>query len=134
MFMLRRHAAPQEGWSAGPVPPAAEASAPLWSVFRGGFLCNVLNPKVAIFFLAFVPQFIAPDTEHKALAFVLLASSLKLLGLPTLSTGVVLGIVLVLAPLGWAAMRRHYGFPSWRPRRAERRRDPEVTAVGAAGD
>jgi RhtB (resistance to homoserine/threonine) family protein len=53
--------------------PAHEPAA-LWAVFRGGFLTNVLNPKVAIFFLAFVPQFIAPATEHKALAFVLLGT------------------------------------------------------------
>jgi RhtB (resistance to homoserine/threonine) family protein len=46
----------------------------MWAVFRGGFLTNVLNPKVAIFFLAFVPQFIAPETPHKALAFVLLGT------------------------------------------------------------
>ena len=46
----------------------------MWTVFRGGFLTNVLNPKVAIFFLAFVPQFIAPDAPHKALAFVLLGT------------------------------------------------------------
>ena len=46
----------------------------LGAVFRGGFLTNVLNPKVAIFFLAFVPQFIAPDTDDKALAFVLLGT------------------------------------------------------------
>lgn len=52
----------------------ARPPATLAAVFRGGFLTNVLNPKVAIFFLAFVPQFIAPDTEHKAVAFVLLGT------------------------------------------------------------
>ena len=48
-------------------PPAS-----LGKIFRGGFWTNVLNPKVAIFFLAFVPQFIAPDAPDKAMAFVLL--------------------------------------------------------------
>jgi threonine/homoserine/homoserine lactone efflux protein len=53
-------------------PPYEQPTSSLWKAFRGGFLTNVLNPKVAIFFLAFVPQFIAPEADNKALAFVLL--------------------------------------------------------------
>ncbi|GGP24019.1 LysE family translocator [Silvimonas iriomotensis] len=49
------------------IPPA-----PLWAIFRQGFWTNVLNPKVALFFLAFVPQFINTDAPHTALSFVIL--------------------------------------------------------------
>jgi RhtB (resistance to homoserine/threonine) family protein len=72
------------GWAPVPTADAQRwAQAPtLRSVFAGGFLTNVLNPKVAIFFLAFVPQFIAPDADNKALAFVLLGAIFNLNSIP----------------------------------------------------
>ena len=48
---------------------AAEA---LSRVFWGGFLTNALNPKVALFFLAFLPQFIDPASPNKGLGMLFL--------------------------------------------------------------
>jgi len=41
-------------------------------ILREAFVINVFNPKVALFFLAFLPQFIDPAAPSKALAFLLL--------------------------------------------------------------
>ena len=46
--------------------------APPWKILREGFVINVFNPKVALFFLAFLPQFISADAPSKAVSFVLL--------------------------------------------------------------
>jgi threonine/homoserine/homoserine lactone efflux protein len=54
-------------------PEARESRDVLMSrVFWQGALTCVLNPKVAMFFLAYLPQFVDADAPHKSLAFLTL--------------------------------------------------------------
>ena len=59
---------------------AAPAPARASTVFFQGFLTNVLNPKVALFFVAFLPQFVGADAPNKALALLFLGSIFNLNG------------------------------------------------------
>jgi len=61
-------------------PAPAPSSASLRTVFVQGFLTNVLNPKVALFFLAFLPQFVEPEAPSKAAAFLFLGLIFNLNG------------------------------------------------------
>ncbi|MFY9512453.1 MAG: LysE family translocator [Rubrivivax sp.] len=83
-----------QAWRGGGAVAEAAADAgrrSAWADFRSGLVTNVLNPKVALFFLAFLPQFVPAASPQKTLSFLLLGtwfvlqSSLFLLALVALA-------------------------------------------------
>ena len=69
-----RQGSPQATPSAQPATRPLPGPVDFWPVLRQGCLTNVLNPKVALFFLAFLPQFVSRDAPHPALAMALLGA------------------------------------------------------------
>lgn len=80
---------------------------PLGKIYRQGVITNVLNPKVVLFFLALLPQFVTSNLENTFLPFLLL-------GLTLLGTSTIWCIVLVIAasPLG-NVLRNNQTIGNW---------------------
>ena len=104
MLVGRRELAEPDG--------AALPRAGTWAIYRQGVLTNLLNPKVVLFYMAFLPQFVEPSSNAKPMAFLVLGGSF-------LTTG-----MLWCLALAWFAgavgrrLRQHPGAGTWLNRAA----------------
>jgi RhtB (resistance to homoserine/threonine) family protein len=53
-----------------------------WKAFRQGAIVDIFNPKVAIFFMAFLPQFIRPELGHNSAQIIILGVLVDLVAIP----------------------------------------------------
>ena len=87
-------------------PGTAPAATSTWSVFRRGVLTNLLNPKMIVFCLALLPQFVNVDLGHVGVQLFLLGCIHNLIGTTFL---IAIGLAAGKAS-GWLATTR---FGKW---------------------
>jgi threonine/homoserine/homoserine lactone efflux protein len=79
---------------------ASERAQPLARVFLMGFGINLLNPKIILFFLTFLPQFVSASDPHAGAKLMFLGLYFIGLGIPTCA------LLILLAERFTAAVRR----------------------------
>jgi hypothetical protein len=112
-------------------------SAAFGHILFGDFQLSITGPLLVgsipgVYFGAQMSARLPGGLVRRALAFVLLASSLKLFDVSTKLTAIILIIVLMIAPPVWWLARRQMGLPARAPGMlARRRRTKELASVGA---
>jgi threonine/homoserine/homoserine lactone efflux protein len=90
--------------SRGAFTPGKLADAPRWKLFRMGMLTSILNPKVALFYLALFPQFVQPSRGSVLLQSLVLGATQIVIAV----VGDLMFVLSAAAIARWLAAR-----PSW---------------------
>lgn len=91
-------------------PPKGPSTAPILApkaAFRQAILVEILNPKSALFFLAFLPQFVRPENGAVALQLMVLGVLFVLMGLVSTT------VVAIAAGKVGTFLRRHPAVLRW---------------------